>query len=94
MAGTMRMEIFPSGAAAAAPVLDADGVVVGGAAAGTGAETGAGDDSARRRVPFWEVRTWTSRFMGVWPCRSRNVGAVSLVLIAVAAPPPPFLAGP
>ena len=75
IAGTMRIEIFPSAAEAAAPVAGADGVVV--LVAGMeDAEAGAGDDSARRRVPFWDARTWTLRFMGVCPCRSRNVGVV------------------
>ena len=75
IAGTMRIEIFGSVAApgvAAAPVAaDADGV-----AGAEEAEGGAGDDSARRWPPFWDVRIWTPRFIDVCPCRSRNVGAV------------------
>jgi hypothetical protein len=95
MAGTMRIDIFPSAAAVAGPVAaaDAGAVVVAGM---EDVEGGAGDDSARRRVPFWDARTWTSRFMGVCPCRSRNVGVVgesrpvSFVLAAaVLLPPPP-----
>lgn len=94
MAGTMRIDIFPSAAAGAGPVAAADGAVV--VAGMEDVEGGAGDDSARRRVPFWDERTWTSRFMGVCPCRSRNVGVVgesrpvSFVLAAaVLLPPPP-----
>jgi hypothetical protein len=93
MAGTMRIDIFPSAAAGAGLVAAADGAVV--VAGMEDVEGGAGDDSARRRVPFWDERTWTSRFMGVCPCRSRNVGVVgesrpvSFVLAAAVLPPPP-----
>jgi hypothetical protein len=62
MAGTIRIEILPwigKGVGAALP----DGVV-----------GGPGDDSALRREPFCEARTWTPRFIGVWLCLSRNVG--------------------
>jgi hypothetical protein len=65
---------------------------------------GAGDDSARGRLPFCcVVTTWTSRFIGEWPCRSRNVGVkgegwllsfVLAVVVAAGTPPAPAAESP
>ena len=95
IAGTIRMAILPLSVAGAGAGAAAGAVEVGGA--------GAGEDSARRRVPAWVVTTWTSRFMGEWPCLSRKVGvngvgwllsvaravAVAAAADAVGAPPAP-----
>jgi hypothetical protein len=63
IAGTIRMAILP------VPAVGA-----GAASAAVDVGTGEGEDSARRRLPFCVVTTWTSKFMGVCPCRSRKVG--------------------
>jgi hypothetical protein len=74
MAGTMRM------APRTRPEAAGEGGAAGAAAAGAATEGDAGDDSALGWAaaaafwPLWAVRTWTSRFMGEWPCRSRKVG--------------------
>ena len=81
IAGTIRMEAFPSFAVDVGAAGTVAVVVV----------TGTGDDSALRREVFCVASTCTSIFIGVWPCRSRNVGddgdalPVSAVLIGVAA---------
>ena len=98
IAGTIRMASLP---------VPGAGAGAGAAAGAVDVVAGAGDDSARGRLPFCcVVTTWTSRFIGEWPCRSRKVGVkgegwlLSFVLpvvaaaVAAGAPPAPAAESP
>lgn len=94
IAGTIRIEIllFAAGDAVAAVAEVGTGVVAMGAD-GAWRE----GDSVRRRVPFCAARTWTSRFIGVWPRLSRNVaesGGAWPASFALITPAPPLVVLP